>query len=346
MRQIAADVGSAAALEIHGRRRPPARFDPLRSQRWAEPTGHPLPVNNEMLVTVAICTWNRADLLDSALDEMCNMVIPSGVEWELLVVNNNCTDDTDEIIRKHQEDLPLRRLFEPAAGKSHALNRAVREAQGQWLLFTDDDAFVDGGWLAAYCEAIERWPECDFFGGPIEPRFEGSPPHWLAAEWKKLTSAYAVLDFGPEPFPLSEERLPFGVNMAVRTDRHRAYTYNTSLGPAPGSGRRGEETWLLEQMLRDGVQGRWVPTARVRHYIPRDRQTARYLRDYFFWFGKTEEMRARDQHRHQDLRSRFWMLRQALTNEVKYRVGRRFRRPSGWIRDLRESAYYWGRLMG
>ena len=78
-----------------------------------------------MIVTVAICTWNRAKLLDRTLTQMHQLRIPADVEWELLIVNNNCTDETDPIIARHETALPIRRLFEPNPGLSNARNCAV-----------------------------------------------------------------------------------------------------------------------------------------------------------------------------------------------------------------------------
>ena len=72
-----------------------------------------------MKVTVAICTWNRASLLDQTLTQMHQLRVPSNVEWELLIVNNNCTDDTDAVIARHHGVLPLRRLFESKPGLSN-----------------------------------------------------------------------------------------------------------------------------------------------------------------------------------------------------------------------------------
>src|SRR5262245_10371837 len=65
-----------------------------------------------MKVTVAICTWNRAKLLDQTLTGMRDLRVPTGVEWQLLVVNNNSPDQTDAVIERHSRQLPVRRLFE------------------------------------------------------------------------------------------------------------------------------------------------------------------------------------------------------------------------------------------
>ena len=138
-----------------------------------------------MLLTIAICTWNRARLLDQTLTRMRDLRVPSGVNWELVVVNNNCTDDTDAVIARHAKHLPLRRLFESSPGKSFALNRAASEARGDFVVWTDDDVLVAPGWLAEYAAAMRRWPTASFFGGPSEPWFDASPPPWFRRVWHK-----------------------------------------------------------------------------------------------------------------------------------------------------------------
>ena len=57
------------------------------------------------------------------------MTAPVGADWELLVVNNNCTDATDAVVASFVDRLPVRRLFEATPGLSTARNLAVREAK-------------------------------------------------------------------------------------------------------------------------------------------------------------------------------------------------------------------------
>ena len=64
-----------------------------------------------MHVTVAVCTWNRAALLDRTLESLTRVAIPSGVTWEVIVANNNSTDHTDAVIDKYIDRLPLTKLF-------------------------------------------------------------------------------------------------------------------------------------------------------------------------------------------------------------------------------------------
>ncbi len=96
-----------------------------------------------MRVETAICTWNRASLLDRTLAEFRLLEIPHGVEWEVMVVNNQCSDSTDAVIARHAAHLPIRRLVEPRPGLSHSRNCAVAAARGDLLVWTDDDVLVD-----------------------------------------------------------------------------------------------------------------------------------------------------------------------------------------------------------
>ena len=80
-------------------------------------------------LTVAICTWNRSQSLQHTLEGFAQIAIPSETDWELLVVNNNCTDRTDEVIRVFEGRLPVRRIFEKRPGLSNA--RIVRSPKPQ-----------------------------------------------------------------------------------------------------------------------------------------------------------------------------------------------------------------------
>jgi glucosyl-dolichyl phosphate glucuronosyltransferase len=301
-----------------------------------------------MRLSVAICTWNRAQLLDQTLRSMYSLNIPEHIEWELLVVNNNCTDSTDEIISRNAGHLPIRRLYEPKPGKSNALNLAVREVRGDYILWTDDDALVDPMWLKSYCEAFARWPDVAVFGGPVRPWFDGQPPDWLrqVIHVPQIATAYALRDCGSEPVQMSENTLPFGVNMAVRADFQAQYLYDTQLGPRPNSAIRGEEVAVVRQMLRDGLAGRWNPGAAVHHFIPRQRQTTQYLLSYFRGAGECRILMANNCSGPGCRTKWFPLLLAALQEDAKYRIRRMTSKPEKWINNLIRSGIHWGRLFG
>jgi len=298
-----------------------------------------------MFLTVVICTWNRAKLLDQTLAEMRNLVVPSDVDWELLVVNNNCTDHTDEVIQRHGTELPIRRLFESSAGKCHAANRAVAAARGELLIWTDDDVLVNPDWLSEYAKAAAAFPKAGFFGGPIDPWFEGRPPQWLERSLQHLEGVFAVRQLGDLPIEITHpSNLPYGANLAIRASIQKRELYDPRLGPRPKSEIRGEETDLLGRLLNAGVSGRWCPKAGVRHFIPKSRQQVRYLRKFFFGLGQTDAI-TEDQQNSATLFGRpRWIWRQAVEAEIRYQVARVSASSDVWIRHLKVASSSWGRL--
>jgi glycosyltransferase involved in cell wall biosynthesis len=245
-----------------------------------------------MLITVAICTLNRAESLRRTLQSMAAMEVPEGREWEVVVVNNHCTDHTDDVIKTFADRLPIRREFEPLRGLSRARNCAVGAARGDYIVWTDDDVIVDPGWLAAYAEAFHCWPEAAVFGGKIVEIFATPVPKWLAGN--EAFKGFAARDFGDEALPLSihERRLPFGPNFAVRSAEQRAFRYNCKLGHAPGQQRRAEEVDVVERILQSGAQGYWVPRAQVEHCDTHEQQTLRYFKNFFATVGESEAFRS------------------------------------------------------
>src|SRR5437899_184406 len=95
------------------------------------------------LLTIAICTFNRADLLPRSLDSVRNQMRTSA-DLEIMIVDNGSTDHTRDMVAEVQaEDSRVRYVVEPNAGISHARNRALREARGEYLAFLDDDAWAE-----------------------------------------------------------------------------------------------------------------------------------------------------------------------------------------------------------
>ena len=247
-----------------------------------------------MLTSVAICTFNRAESLRRTLDSLAMMRVPRNLTWEIVIVNNNSTDHTDNVITEFVGHLPVRRYFEPRAGKSNALNRAIDVAKGDYILWIDDDVVVDAGWLTAYVEAFRRWPEAVVFGGRIRPRYEPPAPKWIVQAEAVLVGPYAIRDLGEQFQALAaddEDHFPFGANWAVRAAEQRASRYDPELGPVAKRYRTHEEYDVIHRILGSGATGYWIPQAMVEHCIGRDRQTVRYIAAYYESWGETLALR-------------------------------------------------------
>ena len=244
-------------------------------------------------ITVAVCTWNRGKSLKRALDSIVTAIEVYGSSVQLIVVNNNCTDDTDQIIAAVSKRTALTYLHEAQAGLANARNAAIRAACGDYVIWTDDDVAVSPRWLEAYARAFTDFPYAAFYGGPIRPEFEHAPPAWLGAGWRRIPWIYAARDLGERPCAITNYcEVPYGANFAVRSDLQRHIRYDPRLGRQPGNyWLGGEEADVLTRLLDGQHEGRWVPAAAVVHYISNDRQTLAYVVKHAFGSGQSKEVR-------------------------------------------------------
>src|SRR5712692_10838040 len=109
-----------------------------------------------MKISVIVCTFNRCATLAKALESLAASTLERSVDWEVLVVDNNSSDQTREVVEHFRNHDPSRftYLFEPQPGKSHALNAAIRHAKGEILAFMDDDVTVEPNWLQNLTAAL------------------------------------------------------------------------------------------------------------------------------------------------------------------------------------------------
>ena len=118
-----------------------------------------------MQLSVILSTRNNAPALGRLLQALAQCDAPDS--WECLIVDNGSTDATRQTIEHCMDKLPLHYLYQPLPGKSISLNLALREAQGEVILFTDDDVIPEPGWLLAHIRAMRDNPEVRLLGGRI-----------------------------------------------------------------------------------------------------------------------------------------------------------------------------------
>lgn len=310
----------------------------------------PTASSGPLKATVAVCTHDRARLLARTLASLAALEVPGDVEWEVVVVANACSDGTPDVLRRWEDRLPLRPLEEPRRGHSHARNRAVAEADGDLLVWTDDDVLVDPGWLRAYVEARRRWPGAAFFGGPIRPDFEGRPPGWLVGAYEEceaVRAAYAARDLGPEPLAIRDrDHLPYGANMALPVGAQRRHAFDPRLGRSGSDLVGGDELAVLGALLEEGETGRWVPDARVDHFVPAERQTLAYLRRYFRDQGRVADPLPEDMPVPTLFGRPRWAFRAWVEEGIKYRLRRLSSPPPVWMQHLIEASFARGALQG
>ena len=230
-------------------------------------------------VSVVLPTWNNSERLGVTLRALRACAVPDGLRWELVVVNNNCTDATDAVVAALAPTLPeLVYLHEPRSGVSRARNAGVRRALGNLLVFTDDDVTPCRTWLGTYVAAARARPAGFYFGGPVDSEFESAVPD---RELIALGPASVKgLDLGSAERGLVEGEYFIGANWACPRQAvldAGGYDENVGLDASRGEVRGGSETDLMARLSAGGWRPWYLPAARITHFVPSHKSTLRHI---------------------------------------------------------------------
>lgn len=249
------------------------------------------PSGSEMFgASIVIPTYNRAPFLGPTLDSLRLLRVPPGCPVELLVIDNNCTDGTAEIVAAAARGFPfsLRHVVETNQGLCHGRNRGIREARHEWLVYLDDDIVVNADWLLGLEESVRRHA-ADAVVGPVFPRFLEDKPHYLAGRaLESISSGYsrkgdAVLVLSPDV----GHELP-GCNFAIRrTTAEEAGGFDPTLDRIGKSLVAGGDFELGMRLVAAGRRTVYHPQCSIQHVIVPEKLTKTYLRRRFFGSGVT-----------------------------------------------------------
>lgn len=245
-------------------------------------------------VSVIICTYNRVAGLETVLDALERQEGMGGYRWELLVVDNNSSDGTRQLVERRiaEGGLPLRYTFEPVQGKSRAMNRGVAETTGAIVVFTDDDVTIPEGWLAALLMPFAD-PACAGVGGAVTPIWEADVPAWASqAEPYRMMGGIVQYsnpaDFGPVTAP------PIGANCAYRREMFRKHgVFRLDLGHSGGLPIPGEDIEFGVRLVHAGEKLVFTRAAELFHPVTRARLTRSYFEQWYVQRGRLEPFLAK-----------------------------------------------------
>lgn len=244
-------------------------------------------------ITIIIATRNRATELSSTLESLC-AAATSTVSVNLVVVDNNSSDDTLSVVNSYAKRLSLVYLHEKRPGKNHAINCALsRVSLSPVVAFTDDDVIVPDDWFSQIVDACTRYPTFDIFGGPITNVLPATLPRWLQhmRTTPHVLPLYkdALLDLGDSPLPWPANRFPAGANLWFRRRViDSCGLFDAFYGPSPHSRRMGSESSYLQRATRMGHAIMYWPHACVRHRVRNSELTIAYALNRMMRAGRTQ----------------------------------------------------------
>ncbi|MBT9313964.1 hormogonium polysaccharide biosynthesis glycosyltransferase HpsE [Leptothoe spongobia] len=232
--------------------------------------------------TVAIPTYNGSKRLPQLLEKLRSQTGTEHFSWAILVVDNNSTDNTKDVIRLAQAHWPkdspaLDYVFESKQGAAFARITAMERAESEWVSFLDDDVLPAADWLAQAYAFAQEHPDAGAYGGQIHANFEVEPP----PNFSRIQSFLAIRERGPTPHRYDPNNLVLPPSAAWVISK-RAWQDNVPLHPKLG-GRtqdsmvQGDDYAPLLYMHRTNWEIWYNPDMHVFHQIPKSRLDRTYL---------------------------------------------------------------------
>jgi GT2 family glycosyltransferase len=207
-------------------------------------------------------------------------------EYEVIVVDNNSTDRTKELVesfvaRGHGH---LRYAFERQQGVSYGRNAGIMMARAPVVAFTDDDVVVTSNWIASIRKAFDANPGVDYVTGKMLPMYDAPQPAWLTQD---NAGPCVLRDRGDEPAYSTPGCFFPGWATANIAFRREVFD---RIGGFSGDFPRGQDLEFIVRLWRVNGRGMYSPDVVVRHHIPAERMTKAYHR---MWHTREGDIRSR-----------------------------------------------------
>jgi glycosyltransferase involved in cell wall biosynthesis len=246
-------------------------------------------------ITVAICTYNRAEYLRDTLQGLSNQSVEPQL-FEILVVNNNSTDHTEQVCKEFQkgkEKPTFKHVIEPEQGLSRARNRAAKESRAPIVIFIDDDVYLPKEFIQEALTYSQSYSTSFCAGGRIDVAFEGESrqPSWIPNELMPMFGLHNPFE---EEREYTESNFPRGGNMVIhKSVFEKAGYFKTDLGRTGGQLLGGEEKDYFDTVRRKGIPLYYWPKLRLTHRIGRARLEKEYIKNQSVGIGHSEWLRVR-----------------------------------------------------
>ncbi|MEM9926058.1 MAG: hormogonium polysaccharide biosynthesis glycosyltransferase HpsE [Cyanobacteria bacterium P01_D01_bin.50] len=239
--------------------------------------------------TVAIPTYNGGSRLPEVLNRLQNQLHIENISWEIIVVDNNSTDNTADIVKKYQESwqhpFSLRYCFEAKQGAAYARERGVAEAKGKFIGFLDDDNYPVSNWVIKAYEFGQKYPKVGAIASQIHPNWEIEPPE----NFQRIAPFLAITERGNIPllYQPKSKLLPPSAGIVIRKQAWLETVPNKLVltGRINGNMLTGEDTEMLSYIQKSNWDIWYNPEMEIYHQIPSWRLQKEYLFPFFKGIG-------------------------------------------------------------
>ena len=249
---------------------------------------------DKLELSIIICTYNRDDFIFKCLEGVNNQTCDKS-KYEIILINNNSTDTTEQICLDFKEsypDLNFNYFVEMKQGLSAARNRGIVESKASLISFIDDDAIVCTEYVKEVTTFFNSNENAVALGGKILPLYETERPNWMSKFLEPLMSVINLGDIDKE-FP--KDKYPIGANMVLRKDIiNKVGNFNENLGRTGKNMLGGEEKDIFNKIKLAGGKIWYSSKPWVYHQVPDKRLTTEFIKKQALGIGYSEKVRALD----------------------------------------------------
>jgi len=247
------------------------------------------PIDNYISIDLVICTYNNAALLDRALTAISKQQVPDHVKWSVLVVNNNSTDETSQVVDRYiqSQKIPyLSIVSEAKQGLNHARLCGVNNTAGDWIAFVDDDCMLEEDWVAQAAKFAAAHPESGAFGGKVILDWETPPPAFVL----KYGYSFAQQDHGMSP---TQPNCLVGAGLVVNRKAILDTNWINKQFLSDRVGKKlisGGDVEIVLRIRSAGYDIWYNPACKLMHFIPSKRIDQKYLININYGLGISQLM--------------------------------------------------------
>lgn len=244
-------------------------------------------MKNSKKITVAICTYNRAELLKEAIQSIVDQSVDQS-HYDILVVDNNSKDNTKQVVEDFAKKIPIAYVFEEKQGLSYARNTAILNIKTDYIAFIDDDSLADKDWIKKSLKIIEE-KKPDIFGGQYIPFYKSPKPKWFKDK-------YEIRKISDESTYLKSNQFLAGSNIFFRKEIFDVIGYfDKDLGMTGDQVALGEETQLQSIANLKGIKRYYDPELIILNLVPDFKMHISYIIRRYFAAGATARKTFKDQ---------------------------------------------------
>ncbi|BAZ00061.1 glycosyl transferase family protein [Tolypothrix tenuis PCC 7101] len=241
----------------------------------------------DIQISAIICTHNRDTYLGAAIDSL--LAQDFAAEFEVVVVDNNSSDRTKEVVAQRASNPRLKYVFEPTTGLSVARNTGAKLASGEILAYLDDDAVASDRWLSVFYDAYKNNSQLAIAGGKVTLLWpqDVQQPRWLSPGLAANLGAY---DLGDSIIYIDKPSFtPRGLNYCIRRSfLEEIGGFDPHLGRVGKNLLSNEELQMTEFALQKGWQVAYLPAALVAHNVAPERLKRSWFLNRGWWQGISE----------------------------------------------------------